>query len=1111
MAIRVALRHVTEYLYDRPTTLGPQVVRLRPAPHCHTPVLSYSLQVEPAKQYLNWQQDPYGNYLARLQFHEPTREFRVTVGLIAELSALNPFEFFAEEYAELFPFAYDPELAKDLKPYLEPPPRGPRLVEYLREIDAAPRKTVDFLVDLNRKLQRDIGYLIRLEPGVQTAEETLAKRTGSCRDSALLMVHVLRAFGLAARFVSGYLIQLAPDEKPLEGPAGAERDFTDLHAWTEVYLPGAGWIGFDPTSGLLAGEGHLPLAATPAPQTAAPISGATSKTESTLRFEMSVARIHEPPRVTKPYSDEQWQAIDALGHAVDERLRQGDVRLTMGGEPTFVSIDEPDAPEWNFAAVGLGKQRLSATLIRRLRERFAPGGILHFGQGKWYPGESLPRWAYTCLWRADGEPIWSNPDLLAPIESRGAAGSAEAGTFVAEFADRLGVDGANMRPAYEDFWRVLEQESRLPVDVDPRDYDLADSEERRRLARVLERGVGEPVGYVLPLTRAWWQAKPRWLSGAWPLRSERLFLIPGDSPIGLRLPIDSLPATIAATPSALVDPFGDRVPLPSYIQFRHAARQRAAAADEPTNITGQQRPRVPLPPGAAAEPGPAVAAPALVRTALCVEPRNGLLHVFLPPADSLEDFLSLLAAVEETAEALKLPVVLEGYLPPPDSRLKLLKTTPDPGVIEVNVPPAADWRELSAIVAGVYEDARQTRLGTEKFQLDGKHAGTGGGNHIVLGGPTPADSPFLRRPDLLRSFLTYWNNHPALSFLFAGQFIGPTSQAPRIDEGRNDALYELELACAQLPERGPFPAWLVDRTFRHLLVDLTGNTHRAEFCIDKLYAPEHATGRLGLVELRAFEMPPHARMSLAQQLLVRACVAWFWERPCRDPLTRWGTALYDRFLLPHYMATDLKEVLNDLRAAGFAFRAEWFAPHVDFRCPPIGAAVYDGVTLELRTALEPWPVLGEEPGAGGVARYVDSSLERLEVKLAGAEPGRHAVLCNGQRVPLRPTGTFGEFVAGVRYRAWQPPSCLHPTIGVNTPLRFDVVDLRRRRSMGGCAYYVDHPGGVNSARLPINSLEAESRRASRFSLLAGTAGPLAVPETRPHGEAPGTLDLRLRS
>ncbi len=1099
MSIHVALHHETEYRYDRPISLGPQTVRLRPAAHSRTQILSYSLKIEPALHFLNWQQDPSGNYLGRLVFPEKTDRFKVSIDLVADMAVVNPFDFFLEPSAEKFPFEYDPVLSEELAPYRKVAPRGRLLDAYLQGIDLTPRNTTDFLVALNQRLQQEIGYVIRMEPGVQAPETTLEKKLGSCRDTGWLLVQILRNLGFAARFVSGYLIQLKADEKSLDGPSGPEHDFTDLHAWCEVYLPGAGWVGLDPTSGLFAGEGHIPLACTPEPQSAAPISGLVEKADVEFGFDMKVERIFESPRVTKPYTEQQWARIRSLGHQVDARLAEGDVRLTMGGEPTFVSIDDMDGAEWNTAALGANKRILAGRLFRRLADRFASAPLLHYGQGKWYPGEQLPRWALTCLWRPDGEKVWTNPELWAKDEQPCGADELAARRFATVLTKRLGINPEFAIPAYEDSWYYLWRERRLPVNVDPLDARLKDPLERERLARVFEQGLESVVGYVLPIERSAGNGR-RWKSGAWFLRPERLYLIPGDSPIGYRLPLDSLPWVVDRDYpwSTESDPMAPQEKLPP----RQAFERGAPAAISGDAMPGR-REQV-LPP----KPAKGESAPWVVRTAMVFEPRDGHLHVFMPPTHTVEDYLELVAAIEATAAELKQPVFIEGYLPPADPRLAHFSVTPDPGVIEVNIHPSAKWDELTDRTTGIYEEARQCRLGTEKFMLDGRHVGTGGGNHMVLGGTTPADSPFLRRPDLLKSLVGFWHNHPSLSYLFSGLFIGPTSQHPRVDEARNDAVYELEIAFQQVMAGKRSEPWLVDRVFRNTLVDVTGNTHRAEFCIDKMFSPDNAGGRRGLLELRAFEMPPHARMSLTQQLLLRALVARFWNEPYEADLVRWNTRLHDDFMLPHFVRQDFADVIEHLGRGGYDFDLAWFAPHFEFRFPEIGKVAYRNVEIELRHALEPWHVLGEEGAAGGTVRFVESSVERMQIKVAGMVDPRHVVVCNGRRLPLRSTGVEGEYVAGLRYRAWQPASALHPTIPPQAPLVFDLFDGWNNRSLGGCTYHVAHPGGRNFEQFPVNANAAEARRRARFFPFGHSQGAMLAAAEAHAPEHPLTLDLR---
>ena len=1102
MSIQAALRHVTRYRYDRQILLGPQTIRLRPAPHARAKVLAYSLTVEPAEHFINWQQDPQSNWLARIVFPEKTDHFTVAVDLTVEMEVINPFDFFLEPDAEYYPFAYTTEQKAELEPYLQTSPLGEKFDTHLATIPREKKQTTNFIFDINAALSRSIGYTIRMEPGIQTPDETLTKKSGSCRDSAWLMVQLLRHLGLAARFASGYLIQLKPDVKSLDGPSGTDVDFTDLHAWCEVYLPGAGWVGLDPTSGLFAGEGHIPLACTANPTQAAPISGAVEPAEVLFDFEMTVARVKESPRVTKPYSEEQWRAIEALGDRVDDVLKSHDVRLTMGGEPTFISIDDRSGAEWHIAAVGPTKRALADSLIRRLRTRFAPGGFLHYGQGKWYPGESLPRWAFSLYWRADGKPLWKNAERIAPEKANYRPTAEDALALTQAIAQRLGIASSYAIPAYEDFWHHLGKERALAVNVDPINSKLDSAEERARLARVFERGITQTVGYVLPVEARYGAAGRIWHSEHWKTRSSRLYLLPGDSAIGFRLPLDSLPY-VPPEARSFVPPPDPFAPLPPLPEPGELARQgKLGVADwskevRPPDIANDYR----------VENG--LDAELAVRTAMTVEPRDGKLCVFMPPTQNADEYFTLLEVVEDAAEETGTVLHVEGYPPPYDPRINLIKVTPDPGVIEVNIHPAKTWREQIAITRGVYEEAAASRLSAEKFQLDGRHTGTGGGNHIVVGAMNPPDSPFLRRPDLLKSLVAYWQNHPSLSYLFSGLFIGPTSQAPRMDEARHDSLYELEIAFSEVPKRGGvnIPPWLVDRIFRNLLVDGSGNTHRTEICIDKLYSPDGPTGRLGLVEFRGFEMPPHAEMSLAQQLLLRALIARFWREPYEQKLVRWGTGLHDRFMLPHLVWSDFADVIDDMNRHGFDFDAEWFKPHWEFRFPMLGEVQYENVKLELRTALEPWHVMGEEGAPGGTARYVDSSVERLEVKASGLTPGRHQILANGRAVPLKSIGG-ADAVGGVRFKAWKPAHGLHPTIKAQAPLVFEVWDGWKQRSLGGCTYHVAHPGGRNSEIFPVNAYEAEGRRLARFEPRGFTGGLFKPGRETANPDFPYTLDLR---
>ena len=1134
MSINAAITHVTSYTYDRRINLGAQIIRLRPAPHSRTRILSYSQVIEPEGHFLNWQQDPFGNYLARVVFPEKVDHFKVTVEVVADMASINPFDFFLEEQAREFPFTYEPELKQDLAPYLETQKAGHLFEEFLAAVDLSPRSTIDFLVDVNRLVQDAVAYTIRMEPGVQSPDRTLDLASGSCRDSAWLLVHILRRLGLAARFVSGYLIQLTPDVKAVDGPAGPAEDFTDLHAWCEVYAPGAGWIGLDPTSGLFAGEGHIPLAATPAPTSAAPITGALEKAEVSFSHHMEVNRVREEPRVTFPFTDHHWRRIDAAGSHIDRMLKQGDVRLTMGGEPTFVSARDRDAEEWNTEAVGPTKRLEADQLIRRLHQRFAPGGLLHFGQGKWYPGEQLPRWAFGLYWRTDDVPLWGSPDLIAPETGEGAT-LAQAQTFAEALAEAFDIDPDYVEHAYEDPVTYVLQEGRLPVNLDPATNKLDDPLERRQLAQAFGRGLSQPTCMVLPVQLAMSQAsgrpgprrKYRWATEKWKTRRGRLFLAPGDSAAGYRLPLTSLPYLEEAEYPFVVqrDPFAARPPLPQRtLRMQPRVTTDEGPADGTIAIqhvdTGETRDwpwNQPVPTGFVWSPGSAQPLDPLrsvhteyVRTAITIEPRDGKLTVFLPPTENAEAYIDMIAAVEEVAQDLQMPVHLDGYTPPHDPRLNVIKVTPDPGVLEVNIHPTTNWADQVEVTEALYEEARHCHLDTVKYMHDGRQVGSGGGNHIVVGGATPEDSPFLRRPDLLASLVRYWQNHPSLSYLFSGVFIGPTSQAPRVDEARQETLYELNIALEQVAQQGPDPApWIVDRIFRDLLTDLTGNTHRSELCIDKLYSPDGPTGRLGLVEFRAFEMPPHPRMALAQALVLRALIARFWNKPYTRPLVDHGTALHDRWMLPHFVWADFLDVLAETGAEiGVDLDPTWFAAQFEFRFPLLGDVAHRDITLELRAAIEPWHVLGETGAIGGTARFVDSSLERVQIKVKGALDDRFKVTCNQIAVPLTRTEQADTQVAGIRFRAWQPPQCLHPTIGVHAPLTISLYDTWSGRAVGGCVYHVAHPGGRSFDDQPVNDLEAEGRRLARFVPFGHDPGAFQPVDPKTSPQFPLTLDMR---
>jgi uncharacterized protein (DUF2126 family)/transglutaminase-like putative cysteine protease len=1071
MATQVLLEHITRYRFDRPVRMGPHSIRLRPSPHCRTPILSYAQSILPKKYFLNWQQDPFGNYVARVVMPESCTEFEVKVSLRAQLDPVNPFDFFIEDEYLNFPFKYSKDLARDLRPYLVLEEKGPLLKKFVKSFGRRKRHTVELISEVNQKINKQSKYMVRLEPGVQTGEETLKLKSGSCRDMAWLACQAFRHMGIAARFASGYLIQLVADEKSLIGLSGPEKDFTDLHAWVEVYLPGAGWVGLDPTSGLFAGEGHIPLSCTPHPSSAAPISGTVETCETTLEHEMTLKRVLDPPRATLPLTQDQWEAVDRLGEKVDDRLNDLNVGLTMGGEPTFVSSENRDDLQWQIGALGAEKFKKGWDLLSRLRKRFAPGSVAQMGQGKWYGGEPLPRWSMNCFWRPDGEPVWMNESLLADpsIPSKAPANGAQA--LLVKLAQGLGISPDLILPAYEN---EANQALTMPVPLPSGETKTVSV---RKKSSKKKPEPSQPVGWILPMT--WSLTQEGWVSEAWQFEKGKLSLIAGDSSVGYRLALgEILPQGKPLEPVPFAnDSFQSQSPLPSYKKLATIA------------------------------PNPKPKAQGSVRTALCTQWREGKLHVFLPPLYQLDHFLELIAKIEAAAGALHLSVVLEGYEPPSDSRLLSFRITPDPGVLEVNIHPAANWETLKDNTEILYEEARQIGLTAVKFTINGRPIGSGGGSHLTLGASIPEKSPFFLRPQLLPAMIAYWQKHPSLSYFFSTQFVGPTSQAPRPDEARHDSLYELENAMARVPAEGDLPFWRLDRLFRHLLVDISGNTHRTEFCIDKLYDPSSGRGRQGLLELRAFEMAPNPRMALLQILLVRSLVAHLYKAPLQTKLVRWGTQLHDQFLLPWYLWQDLSTVLDDLRRDGMDFDLEWFRAHFNFRFPSCGKVVIEGAELELRPALEPWPVLGEETFGSTVSRAVDTSTDRIQVTLKDARPGL-ILACNGRQVPLSPTTTPGVQVAGIRYKSWDQPLSLYADIPALPFLELDLIDPALEISLGGCTLHTFHPGGRSFDLMPVNAEEAESRWKSRFEAHSRTSGRMSAPPEEPNHEFPHTLDLR---
>lgn len=1087
--MRVRIQHSTDYGFGAPSAFGPHLVRLRPAGHTRTHVLSYNLEVEP-KGEERWQFDPWGNRIVRITWPgDDYKRLRFTVDAVFDIQPINPFNFFIDSRCEHLPFAYPDGLQLELRPFLQHEAVSPRLREFVESVPFE-GKTVDYLVALNQHVAATVRYIIRNEAGIQTSEETLTCLSGSCRDSAMLLCDALRARGLASRFASGYLVQLTDEGNLPDEARGVLQDVVDLHAWAEVYVPGAGWIGLDGTSGLLCGEGHIPLACTVNPELAAPISGSTSQAADDFAFSMTVERLGHEPRPLKPYDDADWAHIVRAGDHVDELLHGQGIMLTCGGEPTWTSRLHPTLPEWNTEALGPTKLSQGLKLARELSDRLGVGTLSMMRMGKQYPGESLPRWNCQLLWRHDEVPIWRNTDCLNRFgeAEASAATLAQAQSFAEAVIARLGIATQPIE-GFEDPWHYAIEEQNLPVDVDPLSFGLDDPEDRRRLTRVLQQGLANAVGVAFPLQ----MKEGQWVTSEWSFRRGRMYLIPGDSPMGLRLPLNSL---AGVAPEFIVADASD---------VQRALRTGNSADDQrASGLQGVQEQST-KPARSAGQ----LSSNEILRSALCFEPRDGVLHVFLPPLPDADAFLALVDVIEACAEATGIKVALEGYPPPHDPRIASCLVTPDPGVIEVNLPVASSFAEYLASMEIISEAALHSGLTTEKYQLDGRATGSGGGNHLTLGGARVSESPFLMRPRLLGDLLRYTQHHPALSYLFSGLFVGPTSQAPRIDESRLNSLEELEMALSQIPADGDYVApWTIDRLLRNLVIDVAGNTHRTEICLDKLYSPEGPAGRQGLVEFRAFEMPPNERMAAVQMLLVRAMVARFSLEGYERPLVPWDTRLHDQFMLPHFLWRDMEDIVRDMQRVGVPLESEWFRPFIDYRFPKFGTLQLEDMQVEIRSALEPWPTLGEQTSGSGTARMVDSSLERIQVKARGLIEGRHVLAVNGIELPMHPTGTVGEQVAGIKFRAWQVPVCLQPNIPVHHPLRIDVIDTWGKRSLGACSYHVIHPDGQGFNEPPLTAFEAAARRAQRFSTEGHMPWPVKLQKARVHPDHPVTLDMR---
>ncbi len=1047
MTTRVALTQRYEYQFSRPVQLSTHWLRLRPAPHTQCSISAYSLRIDADPVWLNWLRDPFENHLARLDLPDPVASLMIEVDLIANLDPVNPFDFLVEPYAASYPFDYPDQLRKELAPYLRTGKLGPRLTKFFQTVERTSGYITEQIGAINQHVADSISAAGPGKPGPVDLETVLEKGRGTAWELAWLLTLTLRSVGLAARMTQGYRIFIH---------AEADVDTASNHAWSEVFLPGAGWIGLDPCGGVFINEGYIPLASAPEPLRVLPIAGYRESCDETFNQTISTRRLSPKPS-TWPLSDSQWTDLQSLGAYIDADLNEQNINLAMANGLSFVSANDVQSLEWNIAALGPGKRFTAEQLLQRLWRRLAPGGVLHVGQGEQFGGEALPRWNLNCFARADGKPVWRNAALLEWGNNKQSVSLEDAEQLADQITHALGLSSKFVMPAYEDGLQKL-WSNRDSLDNIPSAEELNDPEKRRALAATLSSSQAHVVGYVLPLR--WDAGHERWSSGRWQFRRDALYLLSGSSPLGYRLPLESLPVANGAPTE--MDPercqFDERGLLPDMhgeLSARLSSYGRIQAK----------------PPAADAK-----TADAAPRTALCIEVRDNRLYIFMPPLTHLEHYLGLLAVIEHAAEALALPLTLQGYEPPQDCRLRRFKLEPQAGILKVWLPEAHGWQQQREIIQATYDEADRIGLQGERVINDGRRLPPGGGAELTLGGVTPRESPFLCRPELLRSLVSFWQQHPSLSFFFAGRSIGAGGDAPRPDEGRDESLYELGIALERIPKGEIDTPWMPDRLLRHLLVDPAGDMQRAEISVDQLYSPDQAGLRLGRVVLRSFEMPPDAKLASLQSLLVMGLLSYFGRQPQKGSLSHWGAALHDRFMLPSLLWQDLCGVLDELNHAGYPFQSEWFEPLRELHFPVLGSVQLGDIGLELRAALEPWPLLAEETTAAGVARFVDSANERLEVHITGLTPSRYALVCNGRRVPLQPAGMRGEYVAGVRYKASNPPSTLHPTIPPVAVLVFDLVDSWTDKSVGGCTYTPTHSPVLGAASAPMMMQQPELSR-----------------------------------